>query len=287
MLDGLLSLSLPFQGLLGWRAGCCAATQAFFNFCGVVALFLRVIFSFCFFFLLLWGQLFLCMQCSSNCCQLSGCRQHFQRVLTFVCEGVFCVPIVREMSGFLICLVGYASHFLNTWKWDPGQRDGLRFHRDLCEELVRYSGFWDALSVTAETAETSVGHSWCFSRMCSDSVIVSNSMEELVLTTFWKQAEITQKWGHSVCLYWIEVMLCPWATRGTTTDSLFFSVALLVWEVWEGAAECEEEEEGSSFLLLLVWGKIGGVGTGAWAGPTVTARQAFGPNLLIFFVMLR
>lgn len=45
MLDGLLSLSLPFQGLLGWRAGYCAVRQAFFNFYGVVVLFLQVIFS--------------------------------------------------------------------------------------------------------------------------------------------------------------------------------------------------------------------------------------------------
>lgn len=56
-----------------------------------------------------------------------------------------------------------------------------------------------------------------------------------------------------ICLYWIEVTLCPWATRRRTTDLLCFSVTLLVWEVWEGAAEREEEEEGSSVLLPQKW----------------------------------
>lgn len=62
--------------------------------------------------LLLQGLLF---RRSSGCCQLSAHRQCFQRVLTFVCFGV-CVPGMREVSSFLICLKASASGFLKKWK---------------------------------------------------------------------------------------------------------------------------------------------------------------------------
>lgn len=124
-LDGLLSLLL--QRLLGWRRGCFAARHSFFLLCSGSSVSASN-FSSWFFFLLLWGQLFLCMPCSSNSCQLSGSRQHFQRVLTFICSFCVCVPTVREMSGFLICLIGNAVKKL---KWDPGKEPAWEFAWDL------------------------------------------------------------------------------------------------------------------------------------------------------------
>lgn len=59
-------------------------------------------FSSWFFFLLLWGQLFLCMQCSSNSCQLSGSSQHFQRVLTFICFLCVCAHCERCLGFWFV-----------------------------------------------------------------------------------------------------------------------------------------------------------------------------------------
>lgn len=84
-------------------------------------------FSSWFFFLLLWGQLLLCMQCSSNSCQLSGSSQHFQRLLTLYAFFV-CVPTVREMSGFLTCLIGNA---MTKLKWVPDKELAWEFAWDL------------------------------------------------------------------------------------------------------------------------------------------------------------
>lgn len=80
--------------------------------------------NFCswFSFLLLWGQLFLCMQCSSNSCQLSGSSQHFQRVLTFIC--FFCVCAHCERDVWASDLPDRKCH--EEVKMGSRQRTGLR-----------------------------------------------------------------------------------------------------------------------------------------------------------------
>lgn len=70
---------------------------------------------------LLRGQLFLCMQCSSNSCQLSCSSQHFQRVLTFICFFV-CVPTVRDV--WVSYLSDRKCH--GEVKMGSRQRTGLR-----------------------------------------------------------------------------------------------------------------------------------------------------------------
>lgn len=94
-------IAVPETAWLKRRLLCCQTIFLFFCSGSSVS---ASNFSSWFCFLLLWGQLFLCMQCSSNSCQLSGSSQHFQRVLTLYAFCV-CVPTVREMSGFLICLI--------------------------------------------------------------------------------------------------------------------------------------------------------------------------------------
>lgn len=97
--------------------------------------------------------------------------------------GVFCVPTVREMSGSLICLVGNASHSLKKWKWDPGQRTGLRLHLGPLIRACRIHWVFRCSSppsITAETAEMFLCHARWFSRECNkwgDSKIVGKSVE--------------------------------------------------------------------------------------------------------------
>lgn len=112
VLDGLLSLLL--QRLLGWRGGCCAARQSFFLFYVVVVLFLQVIFPLGFSFCFLEDSYF--SACSAPQIPASflvpaGIFKGFWHFYAFF----VCVPTVREMSGFLICLIWNPVKL----KWDP------------------------------------------------------------------------------------------------------------------------------------------------------------------------